>query len=421
MRSRRFFAAGVCVALAGALALVSAAGPAGAGRAEPDDIVLGVLADYSGPFALLSPDIVDGQLAYYSMINDGGGVHGRQIRLEIRDTGYDVATHVAAYDELRTEVAAFSLSLGSPQTAAIVDRLVDDEMLAIPLSWDSHWVDVPNVLGLQASYCTEAINAVGTLMQPGDTMAIISRPGEYGADAAAGARYGAANLGVDVVSDVELISPAAYVTAITDLAALQPDWAYLTTAPFETLNVVALAEQAGYGGNWTAAGPSWSPFLLSTPIGPVLEDRFVISAYTSAWGDDARGMDELIEAATAHFPGRAASDAFVIGWTQAEAMTQLLQRAVGNGEVPPADVLAAAQRGNLQFDELGPKQKLNRGDASAIRETAFYRPSLDAYAASQGATTDYTDLLVGELLHPLGASDLAIAADFSAACSAPAP
>lgn len=421
MGFRRLVAGGTCIALAGALALVGAADSAGAEPPERDDIVLGALADLSGPFALLSPDLIDGQLAYFGMVNERGGIGGRQIRLEIRDTGYDPATHVAAYDELKSEVSAFSVSLGSATTAAILDRLADDDMLAIPLSWVSHWAEVPNLLSLQASYCTEAINAVGTLMEPGETMAIIRFPGEYGADAAAGAHYGAAQLGVDVVSDVQLDSFDAYVEAITDLATLQPDWAYLATSPGALIDLVGFAEQSGYTGNWTGAAPVWNPIVMTTPVAPILEDRFVISAYTAAWGDDVRGMDELIDTTSAAFAARTPSDAFVIGWTQAQAMTQVLQRAADSGEIAPVDVLMAAQGGNLQFGELTPKEKLGAPERNLARATAFYRPSLDAFAASQGVTTSYPDLLASELLLPLGVSALAAEADAVGACLSPAP
>ena len=59
-----------------------------------------------------------------------------------RTTRYDVADAPREVrDRSSDEVAIFSQSTGSPHTAAIAQDLVDDDLIAIPLSWYSGWAD----------------------------------------------------------------------------------------------------------------------------------------------------------------------------------------------------------------------------------------------------------------------------------------
>ena len=104
-------------------------------------IKVGMLADLSGAFAPLVTEIVEAQEVYWDKVNEEGGIAGRQIELVVEDNAYDVATQLEKYEVLRDEVAILSQSTGSPHTSAIAQSLVDDDLVAIPLSWYSGWPD----------------------------------------------------------------------------------------------------------------------------------------------------------------------------------------------------------------------------------------------------------------------------------------
>ncbi len=133
-----------------------------------DEVIrVGLNADLSGIFAPLVTQIVDGQEAFWEIVNENGGIAGRQVELVILDNAYDVPTHLENYAEMADEgdegVVFFSQSTGSPHTAATADDLVDDNLIAIPLSWYSGWADPAigaNVMELYTSYCLEAMNGV---------------------------------------------------------------------------------------------------------------------------------------------------------------------------------------------------------------------------------------------------------------------
>ncbi len=124
----------------------------------------------------------------------------------IEDNGYDVAVQQEKYEALRDEVAIFSQSTGSPHTAAIAPGLVEDDLVAIPLSWYSGWAFGElgqNAFESYTNYCFESMNGLEWFNKNQDvqTVAIISFPGEYGGDGAAGAAKAAEALGLEVVFD----------------------------------------------------------------------------------------------------------------------------------------------------------------------------------------------------------------------------
>ena len=130
-------------------------------------IKIGLNADLSGIFAPLVTQIVDGQEAYWEIVNDNGGIAGRQVELVVLDNGYDVPTHLENYEVMSGDgpegVVMFSQSTGSPHTTATADLLVEDDLIAIPLSWYSGWPDPAigqNVFEAYTSYCVESMNGV---------------------------------------------------------------------------------------------------------------------------------------------------------------------------------------------------------------------------------------------------------------------
>ena len=140
-----------------------------------DTITIGLNADLSGIFAPLVTQIVDGQEAYWEIVNDNGGIAGRQVELVILDNAYDVPTHLENYEEMSGEGdqggrAMFSQSTGSPHTAATAEMLVEDDL---------HRDPAVVVLGLGRSrHRAERHRAVHQLLHRGDERRRVPRRGE---------------------------------------------------------------------------------------------------------------------------------------------------------------------------------------------------------------------------------------------------
>src|SRR5919201_2988791 len=75
-------------------------------------ITLGVLTDLSGTFAPLAQPLTKANQMYWKERNAAGGVCGRQVKLIIKDHGYDPQKAVVQYRDLGSKVAALQQLIG---------------------------------------------------------------------------------------------------------------------------------------------------------------------------------------------------------------------------------------------------------------------------------------------------------------------
>jgi len=66
----------------------------------PNEVLLGTIADLSGPVAPYGRDVRNGLQMAIAEINARGGIHGRQLRLLVEDHGYDPKRSVLAAQKL---------------------------------------------------------------------------------------------------------------------------------------------------------------------------------------------------------------------------------------------------------------------------------------------------------------------------------
>ncbi len=358
---------------------------------ETMTIRVGVNTDLTGAFAPLTVKIADGHEAYWEWLNDNGGIQGWTVEPVVLDNGYDVPTHLENYEVMagtgEQSVVMFSTSTGSPHTAATVEDLIDDQMVAIPLSWYSGWADPEigkNVFEVQASYCVESMNGATYMSETyGNNVAIASFPGDYGEDGAEGIKVAAEALGLNVVYDgqAQVVPGSDLTPVITSIAESGADWVWLTTNPTTTAELMGGAAQAGYTGQWAGNSPSWNPALLNTAIGELAGATYTHSTYTTLWGvGEAEGMEEMISAMREYRPDAPFDDVYIISWIQGYIATQILDKAISNGNLTRAGVLAAANSITADLKGLAPDQSW-RGDpnSNTVRETYLYDVDLSLY------------------------------------------
>ena len=394
-------------------------------------IRIGLNADLSGPFAPLVARIVDGQEAFWQIANDNGGIAGRQVELVIMDSGYEVATHLANYEAMSSDspdgVLMFSHSTGSPQTEATAELLVEDDLLAIPLSWYSGWADPglgANIMELQASYCVESMNGVSYLADANsaETVAIISFPGDYGQDGAAGAKIAAEALGLTVVYDGEgAIIPGTDLTPIiTALVSADPDIVWATISSTTLAEILGGAYAQGLQAQWSGNSPTWDPQLLATPLWPIADEVYTHSTYTQLWDTgNSEGMSEMMAGMRAQRPDAPLSDTYIRSWMEGYATQQLLEHAAAAGDMTRAGIVAALQDVNLDFRGLAPNQTWG-GDPNDYIVRASYMYDVDIAKFTPGATVSDAGAGTGfTLLEGPFVSDAAAAYEFEGACFVP--
>ena len=359
---------------------------------ETKTIRVGVNTDLSGIFAPLTTKITDGHRVYWEWLNDNGGIQGWTIEPVILDNAYNVPTHLENYEVMAGEgdesVVMFSTSTGSPHTASTAQLLIEDSMAAIPLSWYSGWADPEigkNVFEVQTNYCIEAMNGATYMSETyGNKVAIASFPGDYGEDGAEGVKVAAEALGLEIVYDgqAQVIPGQDLTTVVSGIAESGADFVWLTTNPTTTATLMGGAAQAGFAGQWSGNSPSWNPALLGIEGFRELADRvYTHSTYTVLWDvGDAEGMGEMIGAMRQYRPDAPFDDVYIISWIEGYVATQILDRAISNGNLTRAGVLAAANSVTADLKGLAPNQNW-RGNPNdnVVRETYLYDVDLSLY------------------------------------------
>ena len=359
---------------------------------ETKTIRVGVNTDLSGIFAPLTTKITDGHRVYWEWLNDNGGIQGWTIEPVILDNAYNVSAHLENYEVMAGEgdesVVMFSTSTGSPHTASTAQMLIEDSMAAIPLSWYSGWADPEigkNVFEVQTNYCIEAINGATYMSETyGNKVAIASFPGDYGEDGAEGVKVAAEALGLDIVYDgqAQVVPGGDLTPVITGIASSGADWVWLTTNPTTTATLMGGAAQAGFAGQWSGNSPSWNPALLGIEGFRELADAvYTHSTYTVLWDvGEAEGMQEMIAAMRQYRPDAPFDDVYIISFIEGYVATQILDRAITNGNLTRAGVLAAANSITADLKGLAPNQSW-RGNPNnnVVRETYLYDVDLSLY------------------------------------------
>jgi ABC-type branched-subunit amino acid transport system substrate-binding protein len=408
-----------------------------------DTITVGMLADLTGIFAPLVQDIVAAQEVYWDMVNAAGGIAGRQIELEVVDTNYNVDQHRTQYEAIRDNVAILSQSTGSPHTAGIIDLMIEDDIVAIPLTWYSGWgdpaFDQSTVLELQTNYCFEGMNVVEYLSNQFEeangaapTWAVISFPGEYGQDGAFGAKHAITELGLELVYDGEgLVTPDPAdpeTGVISEIVGNNPDIVFATVNPTNLAVIMGGAAQSGYQGQWTGSVPSYDFRLLDSPVAPIIDAAYVQPGYNVAWGTDVPGMQPIVDALLEARPELRPSDAFVIGWIEAQLTEEILRTAAESGDMTRAGIKAAALSiEGFDLQGLAPDQSWSPPDdpnTYATRAIAIFDPNLAAYTEAGGATQTIGAAPNGgttgsDLVEDFFVGEVAAAYDFSSRCFVP--
>ncbi|MEV4574144.1 ABC transporter substrate-binding protein [Nonomuraea jabiensis] len=339
-------------------------------------IYLGTISDLtSGPFAALAVPITDAQKAFWARVNKAGGIGGKyevDVTTYVRDNKYNPEVHRQVYNEIKDHVLALAQTLGSPTTAAIIGDLKAGSIVAAPASWTSAWEFEDVMIESGSNYCVEAMNSVDYAMdayRPKSVMAV-HLAGDYGADAAAGAKIAAERNGLKFTS-VETPSGATEQgRAITEITKNRPDLVILTTGPADAATIIGQAAAAGYKGRFIGTGPTWNPALLKSPAAPALKALYEQSAPGKPWGADTPGHQAMRDA----LPGVTPNDGYTSGWAWAYPMKAALDAMVAGGDVSRKGLLAAVKTlRTVDYEGMLPPEAGNYADAA---NTAVFRQTL---------------------------------------------
>lgn len=411
---------------------------------DDDEIRVGASADLTGRRAGVTAAMIDGQVARFDVLNAAGGIADRHIVMVVRDHASDLETHIDNYVEFAEEseagVVILSATGDEEQTAAILPEMAAASLVGVTSSHAAAWATSggANVLELGASTCVEAMNGIeflrrrlgaddvgepaavndgGEAGETAPTVAIVSRPGTYGEEGAAGARHAANELGLETVADLDgRVGPQTIAELTEILIDADPDIVWVTVSPPELAELIVGATAGGLDAEWSGNEPSYNAALLATTAAPVLAERYVHSALSEQWGSPSPAMRALRSALVAELPDGTydEADAYLAGWLQASVVVAALEEAAAAEDMTRSGVAAAAQRLSLDFDGVAPQQSWGTG-APIVRSTYLYEIVPDAATLERSlAESGSTGL---RLLDGPNAGTIAAAANPATTCN----
>lgn len=375
-------------------------------NAEEKVIRLGLNADLSGPFASLVSEIVAAQEVYWEVFNEAGGYQGWTVETVVIDSGYQTDIGIQNYETLAQEsedgVLMITENTGSPITAAIAEQAADDNVLTIPLSWASLWPDPEfgsAILEKQTTYCIESMNGVewlkgyveGQGLEP--SLAILSRPGEYGEDGAAGAELVAEELGIPIVYDgVSAVAGDDRTGVIAELVGSGATMVWTTLTPGETLDIFGNAVSQGFEGYWSGNSPSFNYLVhLSSDFAAEFDQYYFQSQYQAPWATPGiPEMERLVAEMSARRPDLNISDVYTTGWIEGMMAETLIKAAIDQGDLTRANMVALATSGlEVDFGGLSANQSWpNDYNEAVVRSSWIY--DVDATAFNVISTGEST-------------------------------
>jgi branched-chain amino acid transport system substrate-binding protein len=304
------------------------------------EIKLGQTMPYSGPVSAFSP-LGKGEVGYFKMINDNGGVNGRKINFISLDDGYVPPKTVEQTRRLveQDEIAAIFSSLGTAHNTATAKYLqskkVPQLFIGSGASKFGDYNQYPNlVAGVQATFRAEArIYARYALAKnPQAKFAILAQNDDFGRDYVAGVRDA---LGMEfetraVVATYEF-TDATIESQIVNLKATGADVLVVGATPKFAAQAIRRVHEIGWRPMFFLTNVSiWvssvmEPAGLEKGIG-ILSSAYVKDPNDPAWADDA-GAKEYKAFLQKYVPdGDLRDQGFVNGYNSAMAMLQVLKQ-----------------------------------------------------------------------------------------------
>lgn len=352
-------------------------------------IYLGTMSDLTeGPFKALAVPITDAQKAFWKRVNSQGGIGGYEIDVTtyVKDNKYNPQIQTQVYQEIKPKILAVAQTLGSPTTAAILPDLKASSLVAVPASWTSLWGVEDVVLESGVNYCMESMNSVDYAKDKLSvkTVMAVHLAGDYGDDAAAGAKIAAQKQGLTFTDVKTATGQDNQGGAIDAIVSGKPDLVILTNSPTDAAVIIGQAAARGFKGKFIGTGPTWNPGLLKSPAAAAIKALYLQSGPWQPFGADTPGHKAMREAI-----GQVAqpNDGYTSGWIWSYPLKAALTKAAENKDLTRAGLLKAVKSlTSVDYEGMLPSGSGNYAgdpDKSVVRQSQIAKPD---DAAPSGVT-----------------------------------
>ncbi len=311
------------------------------------EITLGVLTDQSSIYVVISTSVVQGNQMFWDDQNAAGGVCGRQVRLEIKDHGYNVENAQKVYPEVKDSVLAFQHVVGSPINAALLESYKADNVVAMPVSWASSLLATPQVVEVGTTYDVEMIDALDWALnktgnvKAGDTIGAIYADSEYGKNGFAGMEYAADQLGLNLEAVAVKPTDTDISGAVLQLNQKGAKWVFATISPGQTTSALNTITANGFDMRIVGSNPTWDPGQIAGPAADAYRERYYFVSSYAPFASPEPGPTKVRAEFDQKYAGSPEHAAVMFGYAQGEVMYRLLDAACKSGDLTRAGVLAA--------------------------------------------------------------------------------
>jgi ABC-type branched-subunit amino acid transport system substrate-binding protein len=302
-----------------------------------DPIVLGQSAALTGPAGMLGTEVARGLNAYFSQVNEHGGVNGHQIKLVTLDDGYEPERTVKNTQKLINDEKAVAL-IGYVGTATSLAVLKDVQGAGLPFVGAYTGADslrdgkYDNIYNIRAGYNDEALRIVKEFDGMGlHKIGIVTQNdglGQAGLRAMQTAVAKYPNMKIVWTESVERNSTKVD-AAVARIAAEKVDLVYVVSAYATTGELLKRSRAAGYTGVFsTLSFVGVEP--LAQSAGVAAQGVMVTAVVPSPHSEPVTISSEYRKAIGKGAPNAVYSYASMEGYIDARVIVEALKQIKGN-------------------------------------------------------------------------------------------
>ncbi|MBI5257794.1 MAG: ABC transporter substrate-binding protein [Burkholderiales bacterium] len=250
-----------------------------------DTVLIGTIQDLSGPVAALGKQVRLGMQLRIDEFNEQGGAHGRKLKLQSEDSGYDPKKAVLAAQKLVNQDKVFAVvgHIGTAQNVATFPVLFPKNVLNFfPTSAAREMYEPHHRLkyAFSATYYDAMRVGVPRVAKEKSIKkaCILHQDDEFGLEVLRGTEDGLKTLGLALAEKTSYKRGATdFSSQVQKLAAAQCEMVVMGTVLRETIGTMATARKSGFNPVFFASGAAYSD-LVHKLGGPAVEG--LITAHT---------------------------------------------------------------------------------------------------------------------------------------------
>jgi len=380
----------LCISIISILILSACASEERTGITD-DEIVIGSWAPLEGPAALWGT-IARGMDAYFQLINEEGGIHGRQIRFIYRNDGYEPARTNSVVRQMveRDRVFMFVGGIGTAPGMAVKDYILQRNIPWVsPASGSTHWAFPPHryLFSTYPLYPEEAAVQVDYLVEElGITrIAIIYQNDDYGKGGMIGAQLALERHGLDLVASVPTqIMDTDLNSHVARLSSSGAEAVLLWVLPRQAAITLGTAAVRGFRPQWVASS-TLSDMSLMYDITDGAWKGVIFSSFGGFEASNPVLFSRYEQAMQRFQPDVRWGTFAVAGFLFAEPVVEALQRA---GRDLTRESFVEAMESLQGFQGLGPEITFGPDIRQGTRTTFLLRT---VSGTEYEQLTDFTD------------------------------